>query len=64
MNELIASYQQIFNVRGCLVTEIRRIIAASFRAAPDHGPGLRATRNSDVRAGLKPAPTRYPLPRV
>jgi hypothetical protein len=60
MNELIASYQQIFNVRWCLGTEIRRIIPA----APDHGPGLRATRNSDVRAGLKPAPTRYPLPRV
>jgi hypothetical protein len=31
MNEPIASYQQIFNVRWCLVTEIRRIIPASFR---------------------------------
>jgi len=31
MNELIASYQQIFNVRWCLVTEIRRIIPVSFR---------------------------------
>jgi len=59
MNELIASYQQIFNVRWCLVTEIRRIIPASFRAAPDHGPGLRATRNSG-----KSKTCGYPLPRV